>query len=231
MRTLSSLTPITSQRPLALLASLALSALVVGVQPASAQELTTSVTNTEAGTVDEQEILRTFNFNASSFPAGHNVITDVNISVDFTKLVDPNLDYAFFDEIRLTLTNPNGVSAVLVDAANTFDIGTEGYSFSGFIIFDDSATQPVNVNRNEPQQGTFRPAEPLSVFNGLAYAPGNWTLAIEDTVTGAPLTFNEATLSLTVVPEPATNALLLGGALVGGAVAWRRRRSRAVSPV
>lgn len=203
---------------------LGLSAGVLGHSHAQAQQ-TFQVSNNLAGTFDQSTGTRTLDFTGTTIPAGFAIL-DVNLSVTFAK---PSLDAnesPFYDEIIFTLFNPGSTINASLIAANSFDIGTAGASFSGTVLFDDAAAQVVNFNPNEITAGTFRPVGSLAAFNGQAFTGGVFNLAIEDTALDNALTFTSATLTIVAIPEPGTTALLALGALLGG-VALRRRHHQA----
>jgi subtilisin-like proprotein convertase family protein len=86
----------------------------------------------------------------------------------------------------------------------------------------------VNVNRNLPQAGVFRPVSPLSVLNG-ENAAGTWTLFIEDTLAWNALQFRDVELNIQTQPVP-TPALLPG--LIGlGLGIWRKRKAETAASV
>lgn len=228
--------PITSRRPaltpfwqapLVIALAAFLAAATLTSSRAHAQQ-TLTVTNNAPGTFDGNSGARTFDFSAYSGLAGLT-IADVGISLTFEKPAFDAFSNPFFNEITFTLSSPGGGSVFLINQGS-FDIGNTGASFNGTIVFSDAAAQLVNVDPNLLTPGTFRSVEPLSLFNGQIFNAGIWTLGIEDIQAGDPLNFSSAALSIAVVPEPTTNALLaLGGLLLGAVVLRRHRRGHAVA--
>ena len=80
--------------------------------------------------------------------------------------------HTFTSDLVIALTSPDGRRVVLVNRE-----GGSGNHFIG-TVFDDRSTSSITRAR-PPFQGRFRPAEPLSAFDG-AGANGDWTLEIDD---------------------------------------------------
>ena len=80
--------------------------------------------------------------------------------------------HTFTSDLVIALTSPDGRRVVLVNRE-----GGSGNHFIG-TVFDDRSTSSI-TRASPPFQGRFRPAEPLSTFDG-ADANGNWTLEIDD---------------------------------------------------
>lgn len=106
------------------------------------------------------------------------VITDVNFSIDGTACntdagsTTVGLDHTFVSDLVITLTSPDGVIVKIVDKA-----GSNGHNFCQTVL-DDSASIPVQ-GVSAPFTGTFRPAQPLSAFNG-GNPNGTWTMTVTD---------------------------------------------------
>ncbi|MCR9197885.1 MAG: proprotein convertase P-domain-containing protein [Planctomycetaceae bacterium] len=130
----------------------------------------------------------------------------------------------WLDEIQLQLTSPSGTTVTLIDF-NTFDSSSAG--FRGTITFDQSATLAVDFDTSQLMSGTFRPVgsaiEGLELLNGES-AVGEWSLSVADSVGGDGLSFYDASLQVTSVPEPA--ALWLIFAMGPLALIARYRSSR-----
>ena len=99
-----------------------------------------------------------------SIPVGSGLIRDINVRI--------NLTHTYVSDLDITLIAPDSTEIVLASG-----VGLEGDDFTN-TIFDDSATISI-VAGNAPFTGTFRPAQPLSNFNGLSL-DGTWTLKIDD---------------------------------------------------
>lgn len=92
-------------------------------------------------------------------------ISDINIGV--------NIEHPYASDLFLSLINPQGQTIVLV-----YDAEHEGANYTE-TLFDDDASLSI-VQGSPPYTGSFRPADPLSVYN-FTMSNGIWTLYIEDT--------------------------------------------------
>lgn len=99
-----------------------------------------------------------------SIPGGSGLVRDINVRI--------NLTHTWVSDLDITLIAPDSTEIVLASG-----VGLDGDDFTN-TIFDDSATISI-VAGNAPFTGTFRPAQPLSGFNGLSL-DGTWTLRIDD---------------------------------------------------
>jgi len=92
-------------------------------------------------------------------------ITDVDVVL--------NVNHSYIGDLKVSLTSPEGVVVVLVQASD--DDG------SNFVqtVFDDNSPLRL-LNSNAPYTGAFKPDEVLSAFNSKM-SLGDWTLKIVDT--------------------------------------------------
>lgn len=218
--------------------------LLSAVLPARADRV--ELTNNTAASVDGDTrstppdftaTMRTVTVTGAEAAFGDGIIQDVDITIDFSKLSNPNdlVPQPWYNEIGFALRSPGGTLVDLIPVEtflDPFDVpfifdNTPG--FDGVITLDDAAAAAVNNGpiAGRPNAGTFRPINALSAFNGES-AQGTWELWIEDSTGANPLLFSSFTLSIqtgpAVVPEP--SSMVLGGmsllALAG--YAWRKRR-------
>jgi subtilisin-like proprotein convertase family protein len=92
-------------------------------------------------------------------------LADVNVTLQIT--------HPFVGDLAIVLTNvPTGRSALLF-------AGSCGGDDNLNAVFDDQAATDVQC----PPSGTFKPANPLSVFNGIN-PDGAWTLQVMDLASG-----------------------------------------------
>jgi hypothetical protein len=96
------------------------------------------------------------------------VVTEVTVKID-TVLHSNDSDLMF------TLIHGSQIVPLISSA------GGSGDNFIGTYLYDVAST-PV-AGGSAPFSGKFRPASPLSVFNGNA-ASGNWILRIQDVISG-----------------------------------------------
>ncbi len=156
-------------------------------------------------------------------------ISDVNITLDFTKCDNPisstgacqGTGYSYNREIVFSLISPSGTIVQLV-TQDTYTGQTPGDRVQ--VTFDDAAT--TLVGGSTLSSGSFQPIGSLSSFNGEDSA-GTWSIFYQDTVGADPMSLNGFTLAVNgpnVVPLPAGLPLLVGALTLLGGVAARRRR-------
>ncbi len=119
---------------------------------------------------------------ASIFVPDNKPIVDLNVTVD-------SLTHTYDGDIALHIIGPDNTDVVL--SANH---GGSGDNYIG-TIFDDSAATPVSSGA-APFTGTFRPDQPLSVFNGKN-AAGTWKFFVVDSAAIDVGFINAVTLNFT----------------------------------
>ncbi len=91
-------------------------------------------------------------------------IFDVNVRINMTHTWDADMQFS--------LVSPTGVRVRLID-----QVGGSGDNFTNTVL-DDEATNSITTG-SPPFTGSFRPASPLSAFDG-GNANGTWTLEMTD---------------------------------------------------
>ncbi|MDN4479774.1 Ig domain-containing protein [Demequina muriae] len=201
------------------LAALALVALAPAAHAAS-ESITDDLTGSPLQ-IDSDTAWRTFDVTT----AGR--VENVVVTLDFHKTDGqcsaPATGSAFSNEISIGLTSPGGTGISLVRPWDGVETGTGQYpdysSSPGrvVIVLDDSAATMVgSTNAGVPESGTFRPAQPLSTFDGDSTL-GTWTLRVQDTTGGDPLCYYSATLDLEIAPAPVLADALFDDMLLGEA--------------
>lgn len=206
---------------------LLLAAAAVALAGTSAHALTVSQNFDPVVVVDAGDASRTVSVNRSL------VISDLDVILDLTGSGDgidasgnpTGNSNAYPNELSFLLASPSGTQARLI-AASTF---TNVFnSFRVTLTLDDEAAAGFG---STPATGTFRPYNPLSIFDGED-AFGLWTVTIIDTTNADPKSLNAVTLSFNGGDEPVNAAVPLPAALplmgLGlGALGFTARRRRA----
>lgn len=91
-------------------------------------------------------------------------IFDVDLRINMTHTWDADMQF--------TLVSPTGTRVLLIN-----QIGGSGDNFTNTVLDDEAATSIVSGA--PPFTGSFRPANPLSAFDGVS-ANGTWTLEMVD---------------------------------------------------
>ncbi len=124
---------------------------------------------------------------------------------------------SFNEEIGLSLKGP---SETVVPLVNVYTLDGQRPGGTATWTFADSAS--TIVAGDLLVSGTYKPASPLSAFNGQS-GNGTWELLITDDWDGDPLSVNSWSLSVGSGPvaSPVPGPLPLLGA--GAAFGWTRR--------
>ena len=159
---------------------------------------------------------------------GSGTVQDVNISINFAKAQGTDFEPPYdepglpsFDEIHFELRSPADTLVSLIPAF-TFAAGGNGDVFDGTITLDDEVLQFVNQPDGLPHPGTFKPINPLSVFDG-EHAAGTWSLYVYDDIGDDSVRFREFTLTVQT-PEPSSASLVAVACFC--LLGWTRRRLR-----
>ncbi len=113
-------------------------------------------------------------------------ITDLNVRV--------NITHTWNGDLRAWLIGPDGTMVNLFS-----NVGGSSDNFTN-TVFDDEAGTAINSGTG-PFTGSFRPAQPLSAFDGKGLN-GTWTLRIQDTAGGDVGTLQNWALLITHISEP-----------------------------
>ncbi len=92
---------------------------------------------------------------------------------------DPNsgISHNFIGDLELTLVAPDGTEVLVIDNA-----GGGGGDFCQTLLDDDAGARSIQTATQieQPFDGTWSPANPLSAFDGIVDANGTWTLRAQD---------------------------------------------------
>ncbi|MEW5849389.1 MAG: putative Ig domain-containing protein [Myxococcota bacterium] len=94
------------------------------------------------------------------------------------------LDHTFVGDLVIRLQSPSGTTVTLVNRLSNGGGGNSGNNFCTTAL-DDAASPLIQAQlaAAAPFVGTFKPANPLSAFNG-ENPNGNWTLSVQDYFVG-----------------------------------------------
>jgi len=153
----------------------------------------------------------TFSNNTPTAIVDQNTINiPINVS-DFTSAISKAtlslyLTHTFDADLRISLISPDGTTVVLSNARGGSG-DNYGSSCSTRTVFDDDASTLIGSG-TAPFVGTFKPEQPLSAFSGKSKAAvnGTWTLRITDNALQDVGTFQCATLTLSPITCPASEA-------------------------
>ena len=99
-----------------------------------------------------------------------------------------NITHSFDSDLTAYLVSPAGVQIQLFS-----HVGGSGTNFTN-TVFSDAASTAIAAGA-APFSGSFRPAQPLSVLDGLS-PDGTWQLIVADGVSGDSGTLNNWTLTI-----------------------------------
>jgi len=135
-------------------------------------------------------------FNTINIPDPGNV-DEILVSVDVT--------HSWVGDLLIQVSDPNGTEFTNVWARSCNDAQYGNID----VTFDDNAN-PINCAT--PTQGTYAPAAPLSVFNGLDQL-GDWQIAMADFYNGDTGTLNSWSIDLcsTTITNLSTEEFSLSG--------------------
>ncbi|MEL6104393.1 MAG: proprotein convertase P-domain-containing protein [Planctomycetota bacterium] len=101
-------------------------------------------------------------------PATNLLVSGVTVEIDAT--------HTWVSDLDISLVAPDGTRVILME-----DRGGNGDDVTG-LVFDDAAAEDI-AGAAAPFTGSFRPEEPLSLFNGTN-PTGTWTLELFDDANG-----------------------------------------------
>ena len=114
--------------------------------------------------------------------AGVGSILDADLRIDGTACnttigsTTVGIDHTFVSDLEIKLTSPGSTTVVVINNTDS-----SGNNFCQTRLDDDTSNPSIQtvVAANAPFTGTFKPANPLSAFDGQN-ANGNWTLSAQD---------------------------------------------------
>ena len=104
--------------------------------------------------------------------------------------VTVSINHSFDPDLQMDLISPSGTSVRLIDS-----VKDSGQNFSGTTL-DDQATTPIESGA-APFIGTYRPSNPLALFNGQD-PNGTWQLRLANDAIGDTGTLNSWSLHFTL---------------------------------
>src|SRR5690606_5254627 len=106
--------------------------------------------------------------------------------------------HSWVGDLVITLTSPNGRTVTLLNQING---GQGGINFCHVILDDEADTSIQNSGTgNQPFFGTWKPASPLSRFDGIS-PNGVWTLRVADMSPGDTGTLHGFSLHIETLAE------------------------------
>lgn len=138
--------------------------------------------------------------NVSFAVSGLGSIGQVTFSIDGTACnatagsTTNGIDHTWIGDLVMTLRSPSGTTITLASRAG--GTGNSGNNFCNTVLTDSAATsiQTIAIAGN-PWSGSFKPATPLSTFNG-ENANGTWTLNVSDLASIDTGGINRVTLNI-----------------------------------
>ena len=175
----------------------------------------------------------------SSIPSGSSTILNVDVRLDITG--DYNGD--LYGYLVLQSADGSTTSSILLNRVGRIGTADYGYATAGFgsITLSGNSGLDIHLVTGATDGGTYladgRRVDPngdftstsrtagLDILNGQN-ANGTWTLFLADMSSGGQNTLVSWGLDISVVPEPATWALIAFSSLLGAAAAFRQLRRR-----
>jgi len=146
-------------------------------------------------------------------PYGKGRMKDAVIKINDVYIIDDLdvhicLTHTDFMDLEIILQSPAGTNVLLKTWGNIAWLKVRGYRD---ILFDDEAEVSIETPAS-PSNGPYKPAEPLSAFNGQS-AFGRWKLRIYDGIYNDFGELHNAELIIGT-PEPTTALFLVAGAVL-----------------
>ena len=104
-------------------------------------------------------------------------------TVDGLEVKIAQLTHTYVGDLTITLTSPSGTTVTLADRPGAGTFGSSGDNFTDVVLADDAPAPLDDIGNVGPFGGRWRPAQPLSAFDGEPRA-GTWTLRVSDVEAG-----------------------------------------------